>query len=371
MAGQNRASRWDALMSMWRWSDLFGSVPESARVSLGEGNTPLIRSRTLGPSVGLKNLYFKLDYTNPTGSYKDRFASAAISHMVAAGKKRCIATSSGNTGAALAAYCAAAGIECHIAIVEGAPMGKLKQMLAYGARLARIRKFGTDPAVSSQVFDRLNQIGQRPDWALQISAFVYSPLGMAGVQTIAFELTEQLDGRIDNVFCPAGSGGLCVAAARGFQQLEKAGRISRVPAVECVQPEGNNTVAGPLKDGLPEAQSVNCTSKVSGLQVASVIDGNLAVNECRATGGSGHLVSDLYIWEVQRLLAREEGVFAEPAGATSVAGLLQAARNGAIRADANVVCVISGSGFKDEASVDRMINEAECPVIDPEELDEW
>ena len=96
-------------MSIWDYADWLEPIPAAARVTLGEGHTPLVRSRVLGPSVGLKNLLFKLDYCNPSGSYKDRFAAAAISHMVADGQERCVATSSGNTGSSLAAYCAAAG----------------------------------------------------------------------------------------------------------------------------------------------------------------------------------------------------------------------------------------------------------------------
>ena len=108
----------------------------------GEGNTPLIPSSRIGRMLGVRNLWFKLESCNPSGSYKDRFACAAVSGMRAAGKTRVIATSSGNTGAALAAYCAAAGIECRIAIVETAPDGKLRQMMAYGAHIFRVRGFG-------------------------------------------------------------------------------------------------------------------------------------------------------------------------------------------------------------------------------------
>ena len=122
-------------MTIWRWAELIAHVPEHARLTLGEGDTPLVRSRRIGPDAGLKNLYFKLETGNATGSYKDRFAFGAISHMIAAGQTKCIATSSGNTGAALAAYCAAAGIECRIALVEGAPLGKMSQMMAYGAKI--------------------------------------------------------------------------------------------------------------------------------------------------------------------------------------------------------------------------------------------
>ncbi|MGB0580224.1 MAG: pyridoxal-phosphate dependent enzyme, partial [Limisphaerales bacterium] len=111
-------------MSIWRWADHWETLPEAARLTLGEGNTPLLRSRSIGPAAGLKNLFFKLETTNPSGSYKDRFAAAAISHMIAREQSTCVATSSGNTGAALATYCAAGKIQCRIAIVETAPEAK-------------------------------------------------------------------------------------------------------------------------------------------------------------------------------------------------------------------------------------------------------
>ena len=358
-------------MTIWRWADRFEPVPVEARVTLGEGDTPIVHSRRLGPALGMPQLYFKLETTNPSGSYKDRFGAAAVSHMVAAGQTKCIATSSGNTGAALAAYCAAANIECRIAIVETAPMGKLKQMLSYGAKLARVRGFGTDPAITDEVIARLQEIGQRPDWALQISAFVHSPLGMSGVQSVSFELAEQLPGRVDRVFCPAGSGGLCIATAQGFLALQKQGELAGCPRVECVQPEGNNTVAGPLREGALQARSVQCTSTISGLQVASVIDGDLAVEACRATGGSGYLVTDEEIWETQRELARTEGIFAEPAGAASVAAVVRALREQRLETDEVVVCLITGSGFKDDQAVDRMIGHDACPLTEVADLAAW
>lgn len=358
-------------MNIWRWNHLISSVPTKAQITLGEGDTPLLRSRRIGPSLGIPNLYFKLESTNPTGSYKDRFAFAAVSHMLAAGKTKCIATSSGNTGAALAAYCTAAGIDCRIVIVEGAPVGKLKQMMAYGAGIARIRAFGTDPDVTTQVFDILQKLGSGNDAAMQVSGFVFCPDGMSGVQTIAYELAEQSNGPIHHVFCPAGGGGLCVAMARGFRQLRSSGQLAQMPAVECVQPVGNNTIAGPLRDGLPKAQTVQCTTQISGLQVASVVDGDLVIEECRDTGGTGHLVDDDFIWATQKRLAREEGIFTEPAGATSVAGAIQAVRNGDVSTNATIVCIVSGSGFKDEASIERMNSDVNCPVFPADEIPHW
>lgn len=359
-------------MSIWRYADLIVAVDEAHRVTLGEGQTPLIPSRRIGPEAGLKNLWFKVETSNPAGSFKDRMGAAAISHMLASGQTRCIATSSGNTGSALSAYCAAAGIECHIAVVETAPENKLQQMRAYGADVFRIRGFGLDPDVSSRVFRRLETIAACPDSAMQVSSYIYSPAGMTGVETISHELSEQaaqLSQTIDRVFCQAGGGGLCVAVARGFASLVSVGQLEQSPAVDCVQPEGNDTMAGPLRNGAARAQECICTTKISGLQVPNINDGHLVVTECRATGGTGHLVEDDFVWDTQRRLAREEGIFSEPAGAVALAGALQAAKAGELDPEAMIVCLVTGSGFKDEHSVQRMIGAESSPLLEVDELD--
>ena len=354
-------------MSIWKWADWITPVAPDNRVSLGEGSTPLVRSRRIGPAIGLSSLYFKLESGNPSGSFKDRFGAAAISSMLENDRTNCIATSSGNTGAALAAYSAAAGIRCRIAIVETAPISKLKQMMAYGADIFRVTGFGLDPDITTKTFETLQNIGKQPDYALQVSAYTYSAAGMTGVETVSFELAEQLDS-IDHVFCPAGGGGLCVSTARGFDRLVREGILPDSPAVHCVQPEGNDTIAGPLRDGKQQAQEVTCTAKISGLQVPNVIDGDLVIKECRPTGGTGHTVTDETAWAAQAQLAGEEGIFTEPAGAVALAGIMQAAEAGELDRDTKIVCLVTGIGFKDEASIERMIAEAECPMLPLEEL---
>ena len=358
-------------MTIWRWAKLFSDTPQEHQVTLGEGDTPLVPSRCLGPSSGLNKLYFKLESTNPSGSYKDRFGASTISDMLANGQRRCIATSSGNTGAAVAAYCAATGLACEIFIVESTPAGKLKQMLAYGAKLYRVRGMGIDPAVSDRVWPLLEQKAARPDARLQISAFHYSPEGMAGVQTISYELSEQAAASghdIDHVFSPAGGGGLTLAVARGFAGLVERGERAGSPAVHCVQPEGNNTMAGPLREGAQCGQAVTCTSDISGLQVGSVIDADQTIPACRASGGTGHLVDDDSTWRAQKRLALEEGIFCEPAGAVALAGALDAANRGEVGRDDHVVCLVTGVGFKDPPAVDRMVADCECPLIDVEQI---
>ena len=336
-------------------------------ITLGEGNTPLIRSRSIGPRFGLENLYFKLEMLNPSGSYKDRFAVSAVNHMRRVGETRCVATSSGNTGAALAAYCAAANIGCEIALVETAPVGKLKQMMSYGAKIYRVRGFGLDPQVTSEVFDRLEATAGEDDTAFQVSAFVYSPHGMAGVRSISPEIHSQLP-EVAHVFCPTGGGGLAIAASQGFLQLSEVGVRNEPARVHAVQPIGNNTIAGPLRDGAERAQEVECTALISGLQVASITDGHLAVPACRQTRGTGVLVDDEFTWEIQADLARTEGVFCEPAAAISVAGAIQACRLGDVAPSDPMVCLITGMAFKAPESVTRMVAENECPLIDPADI---
>lgn len=355
-------------MSIWHWSDWLEPLPEAAQITLGEGATPLLLSRSIGPRAGLPQLWFKLESVNPTGSYKDRFAAAAISDMQARGQRLCVATSSGNTGAALAAYAAAAGIRCRIAIVETAPADKLRQMQAYGAELLRVRGFGLDPHVTARTLELLLERASADDARLQISAFRYSPEGMAGVQTISWELAEQLPEPPDHIFTCAGGGGLTLAVARGAARLYASGHWGKCPAVECVQPEGNATIAAPLRSGAASAVTVHCTTTVSGLQVPTVIDGDETLAACRTSGGTGHLVTDEAVFEVQRRLAREEGIFCEPAAAVPLAGALQALAAGELSPSARVVCLVTGSGFKDSAAVDRMISGGTCPLIDVEQL---
>lgn len=326
----------------------------TAKISLGEGNTPLVHAAKLGREFGVRHLWFKLESLNPTGSYKDRFAAAAVSDAVERGQRLCFGTSSGNAGAALAAYCAKAEIPCVLAIVEGAPEGKLRQMLAYGAKLIRIRGFGASATVTREVMEGLRQLAHARGAALEISAFAYSPHGMEGVQAISTELAVALEGALVSVFSPTGGGGLTLAVARGFEACGRNHLWSSRARVHCVQPAGNDTIATALRTGALQAREVTSTTGVSGLQVGSVIDGHEVLAACRRCDGQGYVVTDERVAWWHTRLAREEGIFCEPAGAVALAGLEQAAKLGELRADEHVVCLVTGSGFKDEKSLERL-----------------
>ncbi|RIK72172.1 MAG: threonine synthase [Planctomycetota bacterium] len=354
-------------MSVWDFADALPTVEPSCRVTLGEGNTPLVRSRRIGPAVGAHQLYFKLESCNPTGSFKDRFAAVAVSSMLAAGKTRCIASSSGNSGAALAAYCAAAGLACEIALVETAPDGKLLQMAAYGAVLRRIRGFGIDPDITRAACARLQDLGNASDAALQITAYRYSPTAMRGVETISHELHEaaaQVGRQFAHVFAPAGGGGLALAIARRFDQLRAGSRGVGTPSINVVQPCGNDTMATPLRLGHDRAREATCSTAVTGLQVPAVLDGDEVIAACRRVGGNGYVVSDEAIWAMQARLASEEGVFCEPAAAASVCGAVDALARREIPPDAPIVCIVTGCGFKDLISLERIARRRPCPTIE-------
>ena len=344
-------------MSLWKYAEAWGAPP-GGELSLGEGGTPLIRSARIGPALGLPNLWFKYEGANPTGSYKDRFAAAAVSHLRHDGKKLCLGTSSGNTGAALAAYCARADIACVLAIVEGAPEGKLRQMLAYGARLFRIKGFGSSPAVNTEVIGGLRGLAGELGAGFEISAFALSPRGMAGVQTLGFELAEALGKGEFHVFSPAGGGGLTLAVARGFAA---GGAHARV---HCVQPAGNDTIASALREGAVKGRAVESRTAISGLQVGSVIDGDAVIAACRRSGGQGHVIEDGRAWHWQARLARDEGIFSEPAGAVALAGVEAALARGEIGGGDTVVCLVTGSGFKDERSLAQMTAKAGAPLLE-------
>ena len=327
-------------------------------VTMGEGHTPLIPARRIGKAYGIENLYFKLENTNPSGSYKDRFAAAAVSHLIHRGAKICLATSSGNTGSALAAYCARAGIPCFIVVVDGTPTAKLEQMQLYGAHTLMVKGFGLDTDITSRVFEDLRSISDAFHTEVQISAYTYSPQGMSGVETIALELAENIPGQFCHVFSPSGGGGLTLAVGKGFVKWKNHHPDFIIPRLHCVQPNGNNTIAGPLRMRKDKAEPLpGSTTKVSGLQVPGVIDGDQTLEICRTLGGDGFLVDDEMVFHLQAQLALMEGIYCEPAGAVAFAGAVQAAEEGRIAPSENVICLVTGHGFKDNGMFRRMKTE--------------
>lgn len=285
--------------------------------------TPCVASAEHGDS-----LLFKLESCQPSGSYKDRFAAAEVERLAALGVKRVVATSSGNTGSALAAYCARAGMQCAVVVNADAPTGKLAQMRAHGARVLRVRGFTVDAAVTERVFEVLRGLGI----SLVVSAFRYCPEAMAAVSSVAREL---ISFEPAHVFVPVGGGGLYTAVARGIGSVR----------VHAVQPEGCATVVDAWRASESTARVVQSTTRISGLSVPNDIDATLALSTLYANGGEGVAVSDDEVFAAQRLMLSREGIYCEPAGAAAYAGWLK------LRPEGRSVCLVTGHGFKDPDSI--------------------
>ncbi len=322
-------------------------VPKThVKASLGEGTTPLAEAVHLAPSLGGGKLFFKLESCNPTGSYKDRFIAAEVSLMLRNGVEACVATSSGNTGSSLAAYCARYGITCLILVNEDAPSGKLTQMQAHGARVIRIPEFVSNARVTSSVFETLKKFSTDNHIPLIVSAFRYCPDGMRGVQAIASELSVAVPSA-DHVFVPVGGGGLYSAIVQGFQTAG-----ATLPRVHAVQPEGCLTVVASYLRGDREIRTVRGTTKISGLSVPTDIDASRALRLLETCKGTGIPVSDEEIFSAQQLLLEQEGIYCEPAGAAAFAGWRRARRDGVVADGETSICLVTGHGFKDGASAE-------------------
>lgn len=318
------------------------------QITLGEGKPPLVRSRIIGPSLGLRNLFF-LNFTGePTFSYKSWFAACAVWHMLQRRQKRALLTSSGNTGSAVAAYCSCAELDCKVVVAQDIPEAKLDKMRAFGAEIVRVKGFGRNPEVDRQVFEMLQRLSNEDtETALLVSSYKYSEDGMKGAEAVAYRLAQdpQLNdlGRLDHIFCPAGGGGFALATMKGFKR--KGARFT--PRTHIVQPAGCNTIVADLRRGGNEGSRVRkSTTIVSGLSVPVLLDARGVIEYARESGGTGYSCTDRQILDAQGRIARD-GILTEPAGAASVAGLYKAVREGRISRNDVVVCFITGATFND------------------------
>jgi threonine synthase len=325
-------------------------------LTLGEGHTPLVRSRWLGPHLGVRDLRFKLEYLNPSGSYKDRFAARFVGNHLDAGRPFVLATSSGNTGASLATYAAAAGLRCVVCVPVEAPEAKLAQIRAHGASVVRVRGMLDTPTAVRALIDRLAEVCATMGMPLGTSAYEIAPDAMAGIEPLGAEIVAE--GAPDRIFAPVGGGGLVVATWRGARDAAAKTALGAVPPrIHAVQPAGNDTVVTAFRTGQDRARTLGpgeAGTNVSGLAVPIDLDATRALHAVRDSGGNGHLVADEAAWEAQAALARHEGLFVEPAGATSVAGLMAAVAANEVGSDDRITCILTGSGFKDGAAVVRM-----------------
>lgn len=313
-------------------------------VSLGEGDTPLLRSRRLGAVLGVPELYFKVEGRNPTGAFKDRAAAVATTWALESGAPGVLTASSGNAASAIATYCAAAGLPCSILLEPGNPPDKLRAALAAGASVLPIEGlFSRGPDALSEL---LREEAARRGDAL---AFVWAPVNaylLEGLKTIAYETAARLPGGPDVVVCPVGGGDLLAAQWRGWRELCSAGVVGRAPRLIAVQ----STAAAPLvaayESGARDVTVLaSAASRLSGINVA--FTGEHALTAVRESDGAAVAVEDAAALEMTRRLAREEGLWVEPAAAAGVAALPALRKAGLVREGERVVCVLTSAGYKD------------------------
>ncbi|MEM1592399.1 MAG: threonine synthase [Candidatus Bathyarchaeia archaeon] len=336
-------SDWRKLpLSVWRYHDFMPIKDFSKIVSLNEGGTSLYSCQRLGKILGLKNLYVKNEGENPTGSFKDRGMTVGVTKAVELGVKIVACASTGNTSASLAAYAAKAGLSCIILIPSGAiAFGKLAQAIAYGAKVVQIR------GNFDKALEMVLKLSEEHKEIYLLNSI--NPFRIEGQKTIAYEICDQLNlNSPDVVVVPVGNAGNISAIWKGFTEFYELDLVDRLPRMMGIQAEGAAPIARAIKSGEDKIVPVEKPETIaSAIRIGAPVSWKKALRAIKGSGGTAETVSDYEILEAQKLLARSEGIFVEPASAASIAGLKKLVENGEIDRDEVVVCVTTGHGLKD------------------------
>lgn len=336
-----------------RWRRFWPVDDSTPRVSLGEGDTPLVRLPDLERETGAGRVWAKYDGCNPTGSFKDRGMALAMSKALEGGAHTVICASTGNTSAAAAAYAGRAGLRCVVLVSDAIARGKLAQAQVYGA----------DVVVMDANFDvRLEvakEICARVPGVVHVNSV--NPYRLQGQQSAAFEICSELGSAPDELYIPVGNAGNIHAYWRGFSKFAEAGLIDERPVLRGFQAAG----AAPIVSGRPVP---NPSTVASALEIGNPENWDKAIRARDEAGGSIEAIEDADTLEAYRQLAGW-GLFCEPASAVSVAGLKNRAGRGLLEAGSRVVCVLTGSGLKDpEVALGRSDPPLRIQSADPGEL---
>ncbi|MBM3173220.1 MAG: threonine synthase, partial [Chloroflexi bacterium] len=305
-----------------RYRNFLPITPQTPIITLGEGDTPLVRSVVLEKEIGCGELYFKLEGCNPTGSFKDRGMVVAIAKAVESGSSTAICASTGNTSASAAAYGARFGLKVVVVIPKGKiAMGKLAQAIAYGAKIIAIQ------GNFDQALQVVRNLAAKHPITLVNSL---NPYRIEGQKTAAFETVDDLGDAPEYFFIPVGNAGNITAYWKGFREYKEAGKSTQTPKMMGFQAAG----AAPIVKGKPIDKPKTIATAIRIGNPASWKGATAARDE---SGGVIDSVSDNEILHAYKLLASREGVFGEPASAASVAGLIKMARQGLKLANKRVV----------------------------------
>lgn len=337
----NFMDRWHQNQPFWsRFSDILPQDDLESIVTLGEGNTPLVKSRRFAERFGIENLYFKLESTNPTGSFKDRQMTVAISKANEWGKTNFGTASSGNVGVALSAYSARAGFKANVWVSEGTAASKIQQIQVYGAQVYLL----PNPEEGSVKDYFVTYLGMQ-DFCIEhgmvpmISARPVNPYMVEGSKTISYEVVASLGKVPDALFGPVGGGGMLGGVWKGFKELRALGITDNMPHLWGSQRGDYFAPIDKLKDPAHDWS-----------ESYRPLDGEWAWDSIMESNGELRFITKQDILDAQAELAVLEGIFAEPQGAYATAGLIKAATEGALAHDACIVCVVTGMGLKDMAA---------------------
>jgi len=329
-------------LSVWKYKEFLPVFDESKIVSLQEGGTSLYKCSNLAKRLKLKNLYVKNEGENPTGSFKDRGMTVGVTKAMELNAKTVICASTGNTSASLAAYAAKAGLQCIVLIPSGKiAQGKLAQAMIYGAKVVQVKgnfdqalKMGLELSEKHREIYLLNSI---------------NPFRVEGQKTIAYEICDQLNRDVpDRVVLPVGNAGNISAIWKGFTEFHKLELIDNLPKMTGIQAEGAAPIARAIKNGKDEIVPIDKPETIAtAIRIGAPVSWKKAIKAIRESNGTAETVTDEEILEAQKMLARSEGLFVEPASASSIAGLKKLLELGKVDKDEVVVCVTTGHGLKD------------------------
>ena len=311
-------------------------------ISLGEGNTPCVRLSAVGRLLGLTGLYGKLEFLNPTGSFKDRGTAVMMSVAREHGVTEVVEDSSGNAGASVSAYAASAGIKAHIFAPADAPPAKLRQVRVYGAKAHLIE--GPREATTAAAVAYYKERG------LVYASHALSPYFLEGTKSFAYEVARRFpDGLPDHLLTPVGNGCLYIGAYKGFEEMRRAGAIRRMPRLHCVQARAVMPVVA-AHMGEPWSREQAGKTVAGGISVTAPPRRDRMVGILRETGGVAVAVDDERILHWQRLLAEREGIYVEPTSAAVLAGLEVLVSRGVVAGTETVLVPFTGFGLKDAPS---------------------
>jgi threonine synthase len=326
---------------IWRWAEILPVREEKYRLTLGEGDTPLLPADRLGAAIGFRQLFIKDESGNPTGSFKARGLAAAISKAAELKVKGLAIPTAGNAGGALAAYAARASMEAHVFMPKDAPVANQLEVKAYGADLILVEGLISDAGKLA------GEQASKHKW-LDVSTFK-EPYRLEGKKTMGLELAEQFHGELpDVILYPTGGGTGLVGMWKAFEEMEKLGWIgSKRPRMVTVQAAGCAPVVRAFDQGQERAEFwQNAETLAAGLRVPGPFADRLILRALRDSNGAAVAVSDDQITAAQKEISTQEGILASPEGAATWAALKQLAQQGTIQPEERVVLFNTGTGLK-------------------------